>query len=146
MSSKSELSTEEKALFDTDTAYSNAAAAKDVEKAASNYADHATLCIPGEPAHVGKAAIRAFLEKSYNMPGLSIHWRVTGAHVAHSGELGYTTGITYATTTDPSGKKTTVQGKYLVVWNKMPDGTWKAVHDVANDDTPPEPPFPAQKM
>lgn len=57
--------------------------------------------------------------------------------MARSGELGYTTGITCATTTDASGKKTTVQGKYLVVWNKMPDGRWKAVHDVAKDDTPP---------
>src|SRR5215469_1901128 len=99
MSTEIDLKAAEKALFDTDTAYSAAAAAKDVKTAASNYADHAVLCIPGEPAHVGKAAIRAFLEKSYNMPGFSIHWRVTGAHVARSGELGYTTGITYATTT-----------------------------------------------
>lgn len=139
MLSDNELKAEEKALFDTDTAYSAAAAAKEVDKAASNYADHATLCIPGEPAHVGKAEIRAFLEKSYNTPGFSIHWRVTDAHVARSGESGYTTGITYATTTDASGKKTTVQGKYLVVWEKMPNGTWKAVHDVANDDTPQQP-------
>jgi ketosteroid isomerase-like protein len=135
-----ELNAEEKALFDTDAAYSAAAAAKDIEKAINTYADHATLGVPGEPAHVGKAAIRQFIEKQYNTPGSSLRWTVTGAHVARSGELGYTTGITYATTTDASGKKVTVQGKYLVIWNKMTDGTWKAVHDVANDDTPQQQP------
>lgn len=146
MLSENDLNTEEKALFETDTAYSAAAAAKDVEKAADNYADNATLYVAGEPAHVGKTSIREFLAKFYSTPGLSTHWSVTSAHVARSGELGYTTGITYTTTTDASGKKTTIQGKYVVVWNKMGDGTWKAVHDASNDDVSPQPPVPTKKM
>ena len=137
---------DEKSLRDTDAAYSAAAAAKDVEKCASNYADNATVYVAGEPAHVGKASIHEFLEVLLNTPGLSTHWRVTSVHVARLGELGYTTGITYTTTTDASGKKTTVKGKYVTVWNKMADGTWKAVDDISNDDVPPQPPAPAKKM
>ena len=137
---------DEKSLRDTDAAYSDAAAAKDVEKCANNYADNATLYVGGEPAHVGKASVHEFLEKFLNTPGLSTHWRVTSVHVARSGELGYTTGITYTTTTDASGKKTTVKGKYVTVWNKMADGTWKAVDDISNDDVPPQPPAPGKKL
>jgi uncharacterized protein (TIGR02246 family) len=136
---------DEKALRDTDTAYSNAATAKDLEKCVSNYADNAVVMVAGEPARTGKAAIHEFLDKTLKTPGLSLSWQVTKVQVARSGELGYTRGVTISTTTDASGKKETTKGKYVTVWNKMPDGSWKAVADISNDDVPPKPPAPAKK-
>jgi ketosteroid isomerase-like protein len=37
---------------------------------------------------------------------------------------------------DPSGKPINDRGKYLAVWKKQPDGTWKCVMDIWNSDLP----------
>ena len=40
------------------------------------------------------------------------------------------------TTTDPQGNPVTDRGKYVVVWKKQPDGSWKAISDIFNSDLP----------
>jgi ketosteroid isomerase-like protein len=38
--------------------------------------------------------------------------------------------------TDPSGKAASDHGKYVTVWKKQSDGTWKVLLDVFNTDVP----------
>jgi ketosteroid isomerase-like protein len=49
--------------------------------------------------------------------------------------MGFTSGTYEATWTGPDGKPVTETGKYLCTWQKQPDGSWKAVHDMWNSDT-----------
>jgi ketosteroid isomerase-like protein len=60
--------------------------------------------------------------------------------VARSGDLGYSQGTYDLTFNDPSGKPMTDRGKYLEVWKKQADGSWKCAVDTFNSDLPAAPP------
>lgn len=46
----------------------------------------------------------------------------------------------FTLTTEPEGKPpTTSKGKYLVVWKRRPDGSWKLYRDIWNNDPSAEP-------
>jgi ketosteroid isomerase-like protein len=65
----------------------------------------------------------------------SISWKTLHAEVSKSGELGYTTGTFQDTFTGPDGKKAEDKGKYVCIWKKQKDGSWKAIHDTWNSDS-----------
>jgi ketosteroid isomerase-like protein len=56
--------------------------------------------------------------------------------VARSGELGYTSGTYDFSMKDASGKIISDKGKYVTVWKKQADGTWKVLLDTYNSDLP----------
>ncbi|MBI3670489.1 MAG: hypothetical protein HY237_11995, partial [Acidobacteria bacterium] len=53
---------------------------------------------------------------------------------AKSGDIGYETGTFQLSAKDKKGKATTTIGKYVVVWKKQSDGSWKAAADIWNAD------------
>lgn len=55
--------------------------------------------------------------------------------MASADDLGYTTG-TFAI---ESNRTTIDQGKFVDVWKKQADGSWKAVIDIFNSDLPAAP-------
>jgi ketosteroid isomerase-like protein len=59
----------------------------------------------------------------------------TKIEVARSGDLAYDIGDFSLTVTDPKGKAQTLKAKYVVVWGKQADGSWKAVVDAPNTTT-----------
>src|SRR5688572_22100809 len=98
-----------------------------LEKFASYLAVEANFYAPGAPVHRGAAAFgRAFGELS-KVPGFSLTWIAEKAEVSNSGDLGYSTG-TYTATFG----ETTDKGKYVTIWRKQSDGSWKVVEDVFN--------------
>ena len=136
---------DEKAIRETDTAFSKAASAKDLEKCMSFYADNALLLDSGAPISRGKTAIRGAFTKMFAIPGFALSWEVTKVEAARSGDLGYSLGTYVMTAKDAGGKAITTKGKYVTVWRKMADGSWKAVADIDNEDGPPAAPAPAKK-
>ncbi len=66
-----------------------------------------------------------------------LFWYPVGADVAKSGDLGYTWGRYTFTGTNEAGETVVSHGKYMSVWKKQPDGTWKVVLDGGNDNPPP---------
>ena len=73
----------------------------------------------------------------FGMPGFSIMWEASSAHVSEGGDLGYTLGTYEMTLDDPDGNPATVVGKYLTVWRQQADGQWKVTADIFNEDAPP---------
>ena len=69
---KVDVAAERAALFQADKAWSEAAAAEDVEKTLSLWTDDATVYPPGQPAVVGKDAIRRYVTEGFALPGFSI--------------------------------------------------------------------------
>lgn len=51
--------------------------------------------------------------------------------------MGYSTGTYEMTMNDDAGKPIKVQGKYVTVWKKQADGSFKVVADVFNPNGPP---------
>lgn len=137
---------DEATLRKLDDDWSKAAAAKDVEKTASFYSDDALVMPPNSPVLKGKDAAREMWKSMFAVPGFGGGWRATTVAVAKSGDLGYTTGPYEITETDANGKPMTDKGKYLAVWKKQADGSWKCVADMFNTDLPPaSAPAPVQK-
>ena len=128
---------DEATLRKLDDDWSKAAAAKDVEKTASFYSDDALVMPPNSPVLKGKDAAREMWKSMFAVPGFGGGWRATTVAVAKSGDLGYTTGPYEITETDANGKPMTDKGKYLAVWKKQADGSWKCVADMFNTDLPP---------
>jgi len=69
----------------------------------------------------------------YGDPTYELSWKTTHADVA--GALGYTAGTYEDSFKGPDGKAVVGKGKYVCVWRKQSDGTWKAVHDLWNTDS-----------
>ena len=121
-------------LLRLDADWSRAAAeGRDVDRVVSYWAEDAIVLPPGSPPVVGKAAIREFVAKSFQMPGFSISWKTTDVVVARSGELAYSTGVNRVTFRGPDGKQVIVDGKAVAVWRREREGVWKCIVDIWND-------------
>ncbi len=113
---------------------------KDLDKIVAHYAPDAVLIVPGEPAISGPDAIRNALKQMTSDPALSLKFQATKVDVAASGDLAYTRGSYTLAVTDPhTGKVVNDHGSFVTTYRKQPDGSWKAVTDIASSDVPPPP-------
>ncbi len=94
------------------------------------------LLAPNAPIAEGREEIAKAFTGFFALPNLNIRWHADKASVAHSGELGYTSGKYQMSFSDPSGKTISDNGKYVTVWKKQADGTWKVQLDIFNTDLP----------
>ena len=126
-----------KAIKDTETAWVADAATKDPAKFAAHYTDDASVLLPNEAVINGKDAITAGMKPMMADPNFALQFQPTKVDVAKSGDLGYTQGTYTMTMTDPKTKQPmTDKGKYVTVYKKQADGSWKAVSDILNSDLP----------
>lgn len=114
----------------------NAATAKDVEGMVVGFADDASLLAPNAPLAAGKEAIRTVWSELVERPGLSQSAEATTVEVSSRGDLGYAVGTYESTWNDPEGNRVTDRGKWVAVYKKQPDGTWKCVLEIWNTDQP----------
>ena len=131
--------TDEQAVRDADAQWSKAAAAKDLDKTVSFYADDAMVLPPNDTAKTSKDAIRA-LWKDLIGSVTSVSWTATRVEMAKSGEMACLTG-TYELTMNDGTKD---HGKYCEVWEKK-GGTWRCGTDIWNSDLPATAAAPAEK-
>jgi len=128
-----EMDANAKALAKLDDDWSAAAATRDAAKVASFYADDALAYPPNEPVAVGRAAAQKVWAAYFAEPTFRISWKTTHAEV--NGDLGFTSGTYEDSYKGADGKMVQEKGKYLCVWKKQKDGSWKAIHDMWNADT-----------
>lgn len=131
----SNVEQEEETLLAADAAWSQAAAAKDVDKFMSYFAPDATLMFQGMPALSGPQAIRDNVSAMMKTPGFEVSWKATRAEVAASGDIGYTVGHYSMTAPNAAGVPSSEKGKFVATWKKV-DGVWKVVDDIGNTDAP----------
>lgn len=120
-----------------DSAWAAAFSRKDLDGYLSFVESTASIQQPNSPTVTGTAAIRAMVEGFFSLPNLSGTWQPTTVTASRSGELAYTTGTYQLSYTDPSGKPATERGKYLEVWRRQADGSWKMTAESFNSDDPP---------
>jgi uncharacterized protein (TIGR02246 family) len=126
----------EQALRDLDAKWSAAADAKDVDKTVSYYAESAVVMPPNASAATTKESIRSAWKEMLTTPGSAISWKATKVEVAKAGDLAYVSGTYEETMTDASGKPVKDRGKYVEIFKKQADGTWKVVADIWNSNLP----------
>jgi uncharacterized protein (TIGR02246 family) len=125
---------DEAAIRAASAAWSQASTAKDLDKAVSFYAAAAVQFPDKGPAAKGKENIRKNWAPLLAAPGPGLSFQTTTVEIARSGEIAYETGTYNFATADKKGKSTDEKGKYVVVWKKQTDGSWKVVVDIDNPD------------
>ncbi len=114
------------AIRAADQQWEKAVVAKDLGKSVAFCAPEGSMLPPNAPIANGTDAIRKF----------SLTWAPVAAEVARSGDIGYTRGTFQLSFNGPSGQKVSDTGKYVTVWKKQADGSWKVVVDIFNSDLP----------
>jgi ketosteroid isomerase-like protein len=126
---------DEAAIRANSAAWSAATEAKDVDKAVSFYAPDAVTFDDGGPLTSDPAKIRAGFQGLVNAKDSTLAWKTTKVEVARSGDMAYEYGAYHFDTKGKNGKVSTQTGKYVLVWKKQPDGSWKVAIDTDNSDT-----------
>jgi uncharacterized protein (TIGR02246 family) len=120
---------DESAIRAIDADWVKAVAGKDAQQSASYYADGGALLAPGAPLATGKDAVQKTWAGMMATPGFALSFAPTKIEVSRAGDLAYEVGEYQLTTNDKKGKPQTVKAKYIVVWGKQPNGSWKALID-----------------
>jgi uncharacterized protein (TIGR02246 family) len=116
-----------------DADWSHAANVGDVDKCISYYADDGLLLEPGSPAASGKEAFRKSWTGMVTGPQyVSLTFESTKVTVAQARDMAWDVGTYQLTTKDKTAKTSTEAGKYLEVWQKQVDGSWKVAVDIYN--------------
>ncbi|HSE68751.1 MAG TPA: DUF4440 domain-containing protein [Gemmatimonadales bacterium] len=121
-------------LMATDRAFDSVVAEKGVEGWVSFFADSGIQMPEGSGIVVGHEAIRKHMSGFFSDTNQKLRWTPDKAESSGDGTLGYTTGHWTLTVRDSSGPHEAYRGKYLTVWRRQADGSWKAEADVGNTE------------
>ena len=91
------------------------------------FADDGVALSNGAVPLIGKVAIArasAWQAKDYHLT-----WTPTDAVMGPSGDMGYTWGHYEGRGKDNNGNPVLTSGRYMTIWRKESDGTWKVVLD-----------------
>jgi ketosteroid isomerase-like protein len=114
------------------------AALKNPSRMANYYsAVDAVVLFPNSTPVTGRDDIQGAFTTMMADPNFALTFESTKADASKGGDLVYTVGTYSLTRSDPKDKTpVTDKGKYMTVFKKQADGTWKAVADMLNSDLP----------
>lgn len=117
-----------------ETEWAKATSNKDVDKVMTYYSDDAVEMSDDEPSHVGKAAIRASLLKSFasRKPGTTVSFETMEVF----GNPDEVTEVGKTTIRDAAGALVS-SGKYVGIYEKR-DGRYICIRDINNEDQKPQ--------
>jgi uncharacterized protein (TIGR02246 family) len=118
------------AIEKQDAAFSAAFDRGDIAAVARAYAEDAIAFPPDGEMVRGRPAIEAMWKGVHDAGGKAI--TLTTVDVTSSGRLAAETGTATLKMQAPSGAEQSQNVKYVVVWKKQPDGTWKIYRDIWN--------------
>jgi len=121
-----------KQVRETELAFAAAARSKDYEKAMSFWDEDIHFFVQGKMS-TGVAEQRKNWEFLKN-PDLTITW--SPEVVEASGGIGYTTGPYEIHVKQKDGSEKVTRGRYVTIWRRKPDGTWKAALDIGSPEPP----------
>ncbi len=124
----------EKTIRELDTAWSQAAQSKDLDKTVSFYADDASALPFNAPIATGKEQIKKVWADLMAKPGFSLTFAPNKIEVAKSADIAYEVGTFELKMNDDKGNLTTIPGKFVVAWKRQPKGDWKVELDIFNTD------------
>jgi len=124
-------------LIAADEAFAAATATDRLEGWMASFDSSAIQMEPDVPFTPGNASIRAAMAPAFADTSFTLTWTPTMAFASEDGTLGYTLGTWRSTQYNAQGKGRVATGKYVTIWRRQPDGSWKVVFDGGNPDTEP---------
>lgn len=124
------------AILDADIAFAKAATEKGIEGFASFIAEDFHTVRPNQNL-IGKKEFVDGWAQLLNDPARRISWKPITAVMSKSGDLGYTVGAYEIHKVDDPANPVVSSGKYVSIWKKQVDGSWKVILDTGVQDQPP---------
>jgi ketosteroid isomerase-like protein len=81
---------------------------------------------------VGKVAIAR--SATWSPKQYQLTWTPTDAAMGPSGDIGYTWGHFEGHSKDANGNPVTTSGRYITIWRKQTDGSWKVALDAGANE------------
>jgi len=81
---------------------------------------------------IGKVAI--VKSSTWSPKAYQLTWTPTDALMGPSGDMGYTWGHFEGHSKDANGNPVTTSGRYMTIWRKQADGSWKVVLDAGANE------------
>jgi ketosteroid isomerase-like protein len=122
---------------DFNHAFNEASQEKRVDRWVAYFAENGV--VPATPPVAGKPALSEHYRKVFSNPDLRLSWDPIKAEVFPGGKMGYTVGKYLARFKDKNGNAMEETGRYITIWKKQEDGSWKIVADTGSDDGPARP-------
>ncbi|HXN49416.1 MAG TPA: DUF4440 domain-containing protein [Bryobacteraceae bacterium] len=116
-------------LIAADREFDSSTAANGIEGWVSHFAPDAILMPAGSRIVAGQEAIRTFVSKTMT-PDSSIRWEPIDGFA--SADLGYTYGLSKSVRLGADDKPVVTWGKYVSVWRRAPDRSWRVVVHIDN--------------
>ena len=134
---KPDVEAERAAIRAADIEMSDATVARNVDAFLAHLSEDVSFLPENGPTAAGKAAVRELWAAFFAPSGPTLSWQPTRAEVSQSGDLGVSTGAYELKARDPEGKPVTRRGRYLTVWRKHKEGSWRVVFDSGCSCAPP---------
>ena len=119
-------------LFELEAKFARATAEGGGKAFAQWFAEDAVTLSNGEAPVHGREEIAkqaTWLARDYQLT-----WTPTDAILSPSGDMGYTWGHYEGHSRDAQGNPVVTTGRYLTIWRKQPDGSWKVALDASNNE------------
>lgn len=121
-------------LFELEARFAKDVAARGGAAFADWFAGDAVSLGNGAAPNIGKVAIARSATWSPN--NYQLTWTPTDAMMGPSGDMGYTWGHYEGHSKDANGNPITTTGRYITMWRKEADGSWKVVLDAGSNEPP----------
>lgn len=106
------------------------------EQLASLYAPDALVLYPNQPRVVGRTAILAYFKAFFDEFGQDL-FELTSEEIQVAGSWAFDRGtVRWRGVPRAGGNPVEDIGKYLVILQRQPDGSWKVARDMDNSDRP----------
>lgn len=119
-------------LFDLEAKFAKDVAARGGAAFADWFAQDGVELSNGQAPVVGLVAIAKSANWSPKVYQLT--WTPTDARMGPSGDMGYTWGHFEGHSKDANGNPVTTSGRYMTIWRKEPDGSWKVALDAGANE------------
>ena len=125
-------------LIAADQAFAAATAARGLEGWMAAFENSAIQMEPDVPFTPGIEHIRAGIAPAFADTSWHLTWEPTMAFASAAGDLGYTLGTWKSTRIAAGGAERVSTGKYVTIWRRQADGSWKVAFDGGSTDTSPK--------
>jgi ketosteroid isomerase-like protein len=119
-------------LFDLEAKFARATAEGGGKAFAAWFAEDGVTMGNGQAPAQGREAIAK--SATWSPQNYQLTWTPTDGVMSPSGDMGYTWGHYEGHSRDADGNSKVTTGRYLTIWRKEPDGSWKVTLDASQEE------------
>ncbi len=132
LSAPATVSADVQLLFDLESKFQQATIAGGGPAFASFFADDAVTIDNKQEVKRGRANIASTAK--WSPTDFQLTWTPKGGQMSPAGDMGFTWGHYVSRSKDKDGKPVTENGRYMTIWKRQADGTWKVAMDASNEE------------